>query len=72
MLKRTSCDGTTFNSEDIMDYAWTLGFQITKEQKERIRNVLYYSPLMPGPKKRSTRAASVSDEPIDLKITLIK
>lgn len=71
-LKRTSCDGTTFNSEDIMDYAWTLGFQITKEQKERIRNVLYYSPLIPGPKKRSSRATRATDEPVDLKITLIK
>lgn len=71
-LKRTSCDGTTFNSQNIMDYAWTLGFQITKEQKERIRNVLYYSPLIPGPKKRSSRATRATDEPVDLKITLIK
>lgn len=72
MLKRTSCDGTTFNSEDIMDYAWTLGFRITKEQRDRIRKVLYYSPLMPGPKKRSSRATRATDEPVDLKITLIK
>ena len=67
---RSACDGTQYQAKNIMDYSATLGFQITKEQKERIRNVLYYSPLIPGPKKRTTTRAT--DEPVDLKITLIK
>lgn len=74
VLIRHYCDGTSSDySEDIMDYSYTLGYKITPEQKERVRNVLYYSPLIPGPKKvNSTRAASVSTGPLDLKITTIK
>lgn len=74
LLKRHSCDGVEFTSENIMDYSLTLGFKISKEQKQRIRNVLYYSPLMPGPKldtSSSTRAAE-AEKPIDLKITTIR
>lgn len=52
MLSRSSCDGKTFESDNIMDYSLTMGFQITADQKKRIRNVLYYSPLIPGPKKQ--------------------
>lgn len=75
MLSRKSCEGQTFESDNIMDYSLTLGFQITADQKKRIRNVLYYSPLIPGPKKNNinirTRATNES-EPIDLKPTIIK
>lgn len=73
-LIRHSCDGITYTSANIMDYSLTLGWKISKEQKERIRNVLYYSPLIPGPKistDKSTRASTV-EGPMDLKITTIK
>lgn len=74
LLARNSCDGVRFNSENIMDYSLTLGFQITREQKQRIRNVLYYSPLIPGPKMDATSStrASIVEGPINLKITTIK
>ena len=75
MLSRNSCDGKTFESDNIMDYSLTMGFQITADQKKRIRNVLYYSPLIPGPKKNNintrTRATDGS-QPLDLKFTIIK
>ena len=75
MLSRNSCDGNTFESDNIMDYSLTMGFQITADQKKRIRNVLYYSPLIPGPKKNNintrTRATDGS-QPLDLKFTIIK
>lgn len=76
LLLRSNCDGTQYYSANIMDYSWTLGYKISKQQKERIRNVLYYSPLIPGPKMStgSTRASEGkgSDEPLNLKITTIK
>lgn len=74
LLQRTACDGTRYEADNIMDYSWTLGFKITKEQKARIRNVLNYSPLIPGPKLSPTRAtrAEADDRPLDLKITTIK
>lgn len=73
-LVRHSCDGVEFRSENIMDYFLTLGFKISAEQKQRIRNVLYYSPLLPGPKMSATQTtrAAAPDTPLDLKITTIK
>ena len=75
MLSRNSCDGKIFESYNIMDYSLTMGFQITADQKKRIRNVLYYSPLIPGPKKNNinTRTRATDDShPLDLKFTIIK
>ena len=66
MLNRTDCDGNDQFSTDIMDYAWSLGYKITEGQRSRIRQVLYYSPLIPGPKKASTAttkaASSLKDQ----------
>lgn len=75
MLSRSSCDGKTFESDNIMDYSLTMGFQITADKKKRIRNVLYYSPLIPGPKKNNinTRTRATDDShPLDLRFTIIK
>lgn len=65
LLKRHACDGTIFYSANIMDYAFTLGYKISNDQKARIRNVLQYSPLIPGPKlnganKRSQASSKAS------------
>lgn len=62
LLRRNACDGSTFYSNNIMDYAYTLGHTMTAEQKARMRHVLYYSPLIPGPKrnKANKRAAAHS------------
>lgn len=72
LIQRHACDGTVFNSQNIMDYSIGLSFLITPEQKQRIRHVLYYSPLIPGPKKdkvnAATRAAATEEGIIKLPI----
>ena len=51
VLLRKPCEGEDFQSVNIMDYSYSLGYQITPQQKERLRWVMYYSPMIPGPKK---------------------
>lgn len=50
LLTRHSCEQTEFISANVMDYFYTLGYKFSTDQKKRIREVLYYSPLIPGPK----------------------
>lgn len=54
LCTRTDCDGETFISHNIMDYAYCYSDQFTLQQRNRIRHVLSYSPLIPGVKKYST------------------
>lgn len=76
VLKRYSCDASEFYSANIMDYAFTLGYKISPDQKARIRNVLYYSPLIPGPKlnnvNKKTRANGEAEEKLTLKPRIIR
>jgi len=81
LFKRSNCNGNDFYSENIMDYSFSYSFSFSPEQKERIRKVLYYSPLIPGPKlqigtnKRliTTKAsAKQTDKVIDLPIMIAK
>lgn len=75
LIQRSNSRGETWESDNFMDYSASLSFRFTPEQKERIRQVLYYSPLIPGPKKNretnntGTRSTE-SDEPIELPIQL--
>lgn len=60
-FRRSSCQGGEYISRNIMDYAFCYQNQFTPDQRARVRHVLEYSPLMPGPKRRNkamTRAAS--------------
>ena len=50
LLRRSNCNGSDFYSENLMDYSISYSFSFSPEQKQRIRKVLYYSPLIPGPK----------------------
>lgn len=68
LITRTRTSGEQWESENLMDYAYTLGFRFTPEQRNRMRQVLYYSPLIPGPKKNrdtnyGTRGIELDDEP---------
>lgn len=72
LLVRHSCDSTEYYSANIMDYSMTLGYKISNEQKKRIRHVLYYSPLIPGPKLYSATKTTRAAVPVRLKPTLIK
>lgn len=78
LLLRSNSSGDIWSSINIMDYSVSMAYQFTSEQRNRMRQVLYYSPLMPGPKKNRTtsksRAAEEAtyDGPIDLPIRLAK
>lgn len=62
LVMRNNCAGETFDADNIMDYAIGYGFRFTKEQKNRIRQVLYYSPLIPGPKKNRSKSRALRHE----------
>ena len=54
LVRRLSCDGKSFESTNMMDYSIGYSYAFSEEQKKRVREVLYYSPLLPGPKKNRT------------------
>lgn len=64
LVKRTSITGSEFTSRNIMDYVWTWGNEFTPNQRERMRHVLYYSPLIPGPKYDQPSTRAIMDAPI--------
>ncbi|WP_291591937.1 zinc-dependent metalloproteinase lipoprotein [Bacteroides sp.] len=72
LVKRTGCDGIGFISYNIMDYSISYSNQFTQNQRERIRHVLSYSPLIPGPKKGDINTRALNEEPLDLPIRTIK
>lgn len=69
LVKRKNCKtNQTFTSTNIMDYSVSYSDRFTNEQRSRIRHVLTYSPLIPGPKQGQTQTRSVVEGPIDLPI----
>ena len=74
LLKRTGSDGKTFNSNNIMDYAISLGHTFTQDQTKRMRHVLNYSLLIPRSGSRS-RSVDAHDRPkgvVDVKFRVIE
>lgn len=76
LIKRKNDQGEEWDSDNIMDYSISFSNRFTPNQKERMRQVLYYSPLLPGPKKNrnsqvDTRSQN-DDEIVDLPIRLIE
>ena len=70
LVNRTNKD-STFQSHNLMDYSFSHSDLFTQEQRDRIRNVLYYSPLIPGPKKNSNAVSvtrATNNEIFDLPI----
>lgn len=51
LAKRYSCEKGEYEAHNIMDYAYCFYNEITLEQRKRIRHILNYSPLIPGPKE---------------------
>lgn len=72
LVRRTSCKNTEFISRNIMDYAVSYSDQFTQDQRDRIRHVLTYSPLIPGPKKGQTQTRTAAEGPLDLPILIRK
>jgi len=48
--QRKGCDGMEFTSYNTMDYTYSYMDNFTADQFLRVRHVLEYSPLIPGPK----------------------
>jgi zinc-dependent metalloproteinase lipoprotein len=72
---RQNCSDSTFHASNLMDYYDCTNDLFTKDQRDRMRHVLYYSPLIPGPKKVSTRAIetrAAGDQPLDLPVMIRK
>lgn len=74
LVKRLSCDGKAFESTNMMDYSIGYAYAFSDEQKKRVRDVLYYSPLIPGPKKNRTEntRSSATTTHVRLPIRTIK
>lgn len=72
LVKRTNCSDAEFTSRNIMDYAVSYSDQFTQDQRDRIRHVLTYSPLIPGPKKGQAGTRTAIEGPLDLPIRTIK
>lgn len=72
LAQRNNCQGVQFTSKNIMDYAFSFSNQFTHDQRTRIRHVLNYSPLIPGPKKLTPDTRTAPDGPINLPIRIIK
>lgn len=71
LFNRTDVNGDIFESHNIMDYAYSYLDEFTPQQKERVRHVLLYSPMIPGPKDTRdvlSRGGSISG-PMDLPFT---
>lgn len=72
LVKRTDCSGKTFKSYNIMDYAISYSNQFTNDQRARIRHVLNYSPLIPGPKVGAPSTRTAIEGVLHLPIRVIK
>lgn len=74
LAKRISCDtGEEFTSRNIMDYSYGYMNQFTPDQYARVRHVLMYSPLIPGPKIRESVNVRAADEGVlDLPIRVVE
>lgn len=61
VFMRTPCaGGEQFESHNLMDYSYGFMDEFTADQRKRMRHVLDYSPLIPGPKQtRSCLSRSV-------------
>lgn len=59
LAQRTSIAGTTFTSDNIMDYDFSYLNRFTPNQRQRLRHVLENSPLIPGPTNVDSRTRSM-------------
>lgn len=60
---RTNSKGEKWQADNLMDYFFCYSMRFTPEQANRIRQVLYYSPLIPGPKKIRPRTRAWDEIP---------
>ncbi len=56
--QRQACDGTTFESTNIMDYYLSYENSFTRQQRERVRHTLTYGQWLPQPANERGRQAA--------------
>lgn len=71
LFRRYDCRNGRFTARNIMDYSYCYMDEFTQNQKARVRHVLTYSPLIPGPKKGATTRA-VREGLMDLPIVVME
>lgn len=72
LVERQDCSNRQFTSHNIMDYSVSFSDEFTSDQRDRIRHVLTYSPLIPGPKKGQATPRSAAQGPLDLPLLIRK
>lgn len=75
LVVRENNKGETWKADNFMDYSYCYNTRFTPNQANRMRQVLYYSPLIPGPKKERTKSRAYQEAPegpLDLPIVLSK
>lgn len=72
LAQRNNCQGAKFTSTNFMDYAYSYSNEFTADQRTRIRHVLNYSPLIPGPKKETANTRTAPEGAVDLPIRIIR
>lgn len=72
LVKREDCNKGEFISYNIMDYAVSRSDRFSVNQRERVRHVLTYSPLIPGPKKGQASTRSAVEGVLDLPIRVAR
>lgn len=70
-LRENCHTGQEFTSHNIMDYSFSYSDQFTPDQRTRIRHVLNYSPLIPGPKIGVTTRTAPEGK-LDLPIRIVR
>lgn len=58
LATKTSCTGETFIAHNIMDYMYCYNDRFTDDQRARVRHVLEFSPMIPGPKSLQKTSGS--------------
>lgn len=74
LFQRTNCQGETFESRNIMDYAYGYMDTFSAQQRARMRHVLSYSPFVPGPKRpvvSTIRSTSIPMQPVALPHSIV-
>lgn len=72
LAHRYDCQSGPFTARNIMDYSFCYLDEFTQDQKKRVRHILTYSSLIPGPKKGQANTRSTYDGPLDLPIRVMK
>lgn len=65
LAKRSNRDRQEWQADNLMDYNYCHCMRFTPEQVHRMRQVLYYSPLIPGPKKVRPTTRALSELPTE-------